>query len=85
MAVLDIDAGTSRQTAEAIGDAARAFTVDITDPQSVKQAIAAVVEAHGRIDTLVNNAGWDRDAPFLKTGAPRSHASRALARSRAGS
>jgi 2-hydroxycyclohexanecarboxyl-CoA dehydrogenase len=68
VAVLDIDAGTARQTAEAIGDAARAFTVDITDPHSVKQAIGAVVEAHGRIDTLVNNAGWDRGAPFLQTG-----------------
>jgi 2-hydroxycyclohexanecarboxyl-CoA dehydrogenase len=67
VAVLDVDAGAARQTVEAIGDAARAFTVDITDPQSVKQAIAAVVEAHGTIDTLVNNAGWDRGAPFLKT------------------
>jgi 2-hydroxycyclohexanecarboxyl-CoA dehydrogenase len=70
VAVLDIDADTAAQTVEAIGDSdrARAFAVDITDPQSVTQAIAAVVEAHGRIDTLVNNAGWDRGAPFLKTG-----------------
>jgi 2-hydroxycyclohexanecarboxyl-CoA dehydrogenase len=57
------------KSVEAIGDSdrARAFAVDITDPQSVTQAIAAAVEAHGRIDTLVNNAGWDRGAPFLKT------------------
>jgi 2-hydroxycyclohexanecarboxyl-CoA dehydrogenase len=70
VAVLDIDAGTAAQTVEAIGDSrkARAFAVDITDSQSVKQAIAAVVEVHGRIDTLVNNAGWDRGAPFLQTG-----------------
>jgi 2-hydroxycyclohexanecarboxyl-CoA dehydrogenase len=70
VAVLDIDADTAAQTVEAIGDSDRAcaFTVDITDPHSVKQAIAAVVEVYGRIDTLVNNAGWDRGAPFLKTG-----------------
>lgn len=70
VAVLDIDADSAGQTVEAIGDSdrARAFAVDITDPQSVTQAVAAVVGAHGRIDTLVNNAGWDRGAPFLKTG-----------------
>jgi len=67
VAVLDIDAGTARHTAQTIGDAARAFAVDITDPRSVKQAVADVVGALGTIDTLVNNAGWDRGAPFLET------------------
>jgi 2-hydroxycyclohexanecarboxyl-CoA dehydrogenase len=68
VAVLDIDAGTATETAQAIGDGARAFAVDITDPQSVEEAIADVVGAFGTIDTLVNNAGWDRGAPFLETG-----------------
>ncbi len=67
VAVLDIDAETARHTVEAIGDTARAFAVDITDPRSVKQAVADVVGALGTIDTLVNNAGWDRGAPFLET------------------
>ncbi len=69
VAVLDINEETAEQTAEAIGDgsSARAFGVDITDPQSVKQGIADVVGAYGTIDTLVNNAGWDRGAPFLDT------------------
>lgn len=71
VAVLDIDAETAKQTVEVIGDkhTARAVAVDITDPQSVKQAIADVVSAYGTIDTLVNNAGWDRGAPFLETDA----------------
>jgi len=67
VAVLDIDAETARHTAQAIGDTARAFAVDITDPRSVKQAVADVVGVLGTIDTLVNNAGWDRGAPFLET------------------
>jgi 2-hydroxycyclohexanecarboxyl-CoA dehydrogenase len=67
VAVLDIDAETARHTVEAIGDTARAFAVDITDPRSVKQAVADVVGTLGTIDTLVNNAGWDRGAPFLET------------------
>jgi 2-hydroxycyclohexanecarboxyl-CoA dehydrogenase len=67
VAVLDIDTETARHTVEAIGDTARAFAVDITDPRSVKQAVADVVGTLGTIDTLVNNAGWDRGAPFLET------------------
>jgi 2-hydroxycyclohexanecarboxyl-CoA dehydrogenase len=67
VAVLDIDVETARRTAEASGNSARAFAVDITDPQSVEHAIAGVVGAFGTIDTLVNNAGWDRGAPFLET------------------
>lgn len=69
VAVLDIDRETAEETIGAIGDAgsARAFQVDITDPKSVKRAVSGVVEAFGRIDTLVNNAGWDRGAPFLDT------------------
>lgn len=69
VAVLDINAEAARETSDAIGgaDRARAFTVDITDPQSVAQTIGDVIGAYGVIDTLVNNAGWDRGAPFLET------------------
>ena len=33
------------------------FRVDITDPDSVEQAVSSVVEELGEITTLVNNAG----------------------------
>ena len=67
VAVLDIDRETATRTAEEIGRDSRAFAVDITDPQSVRDAVAAVVDAYGTIDTLGNNAGWDRGSPFLET------------------
>ena len=69
VAVLDIDADTARETVDAIGDPtrARAVSADITDSQSVKQAIAEVVRVYETVDILVNNAGWDRGAPFLET------------------
>ena len=38
-------------------------SVDITDYEAVKQAVAAA----GPVDILVNNAGWDMFKPFLKT------------------
>jgi len=35
----------------------RALSMEVTDPRSVEVAVAAVVDAFGRIDVLVNNAG----------------------------
>jgi NAD(P)-dependent dehydrogenase (short-subunit alcohol dehydrogenase family) len=40
------------------GDQVRAFALDVTDPQAAGDAIAAVVKAFGRLDVLVNNAGY---------------------------
>jgi 2-hydroxycyclohexanecarboxyl-CoA dehydrogenase len=39
--------------------------VDVTSPESVESLIQQVTSAFGRIDVLVNNAGWDKAGPFL--------------------
>ena len=36
----------------------RALSLDVTDPAAARQAIATAVDAFGRIDVLVNNAGY---------------------------
>jgi 3-oxoacyl-[acyl-carrier protein] reductase len=59
----------ARDTTEAIvatGGRAEAFTVDVTDARSVQTLVAAVVERHGRVDVLVNNAGISRDQLMLR-------------------
>lgn len=39
------------------GLAAEALTLDVTSPIDVAAAVTAVIERHGRLDVLVNNAG----------------------------
>jgi 3alpha(or 20beta)-hydroxysteroid dehydrogenase len=46
-----------KEVAQELGDAALAVTLDVTDEQAWRDAIAAGEERFGRIDILVNNAG----------------------------
>jgi 3-oxoacyl-[acyl-carrier protein] reductase len=50
----------------AAGGRAEFRCVDVADSAAVDAAVAAVVEAHGRLDILINNAGITRDATLLK-------------------
>ncbi len=70
--VLDRDAAGAEAAAkelERAGGRAVALAADITDAVGVEAALARFVAAAGRIDALVNNAGWDRAAPFAETDA----------------
>lgn len=42
---------------EKLGPQSMAFTLDVTDEDSVERAMHGVIERYGRIDILVNNAG----------------------------
>jgi len=56
----DIRADAARETAsliEAGAGAAQALEIDVTDAASVAAAVAAVCDAHGGLDVVVNNAG----------------------------
>ena len=42
------------------------FKVDVTDQNSVNNAIDEIIKEHGKIEILINNAGIIRDRSFLK-------------------
>ena len=46
----------------------KTYKIDISNQPQVVAAVAAVERDLGPVDVLVNNAGWDRAAPFLDTG-----------------
>lgn len=46
-----------------IGGQASTITLDVRDPERVKETIARVAEQHGRLDVLVNNAAGNFYAP----------------------
>ncbi|MDN5821097.1 MAG: glucose 1-dehydrogenase [Brachybacterium sp.] len=64
--VADVDEEAARRVAAELGGHTLAVSVDIADRASVEAMTAQVVDHFGRIDVLVNNAGWDKVGPFLE-------------------
>src|SRR5262245_50284209 len=51
------------------GGSALALQGDVADPAVAPKCVAAVIEAWGRLDVLVNNAGVIRDGLFVRMDA----------------
>ena len=59
----------ANQTLQAIEEAgARGFIIqaDVSDPDDVKQMFDQTIDTFGTVDILMNNAGIQKDAPFLE-------------------
>ncbi|MBC3191790.1 glucose 1-dehydrogenase [Pseudonocardia sp. C8] len=63
--VADIDRAAADEMAEALGGDATGAHVDVASRESVDALVGGVVDRFGRIDVLVNNAGWDKAGPFV--------------------
>ena len=65
--VADIDLDAAGRTASTIGDAATAEQMDVTDELETVAVAKRVIERHGRIDVLFNNAGIAGVGDVLET------------------
>lgn len=66
VAVVDVDGDGAAETARAIGGDALALACDVTSRAQVDAAINKAAAQLGRIDIMVNNAGWShRNQPLL--------------------
>jgi galactitol 2-dehydrogenase len=66
VAIADVDVDAATHTAGAIGDAAYAISLDVSDQSSIDACIGEVEERAGGVDILVNNAGLFDLAPITE-------------------
>lgn len=65
--VTDLNETTAKHTAGELGNGAVGLRLNVTDRTSVDAVVAQVRSEFGRIDVLVNNAGWDKAEPFVES------------------
>jgi 2-hydroxycyclohexanecarboxyl-CoA dehydrogenase len=63
--VSDVNEDSAREVAETLGGDSVGLRVDVTSRESVRAMVDEVTTRLGRVDVLVNNAGWDKVQPFL--------------------
>ena len=69
VAIFDLKAEAGEETAGIAGEGAviKTYALDVSDQDAVNAAVEAVEADLGPVWALVNNAGWDKPAPFLAT------------------
>lgn len=63
--VADRDESAAHQVAREIGVGSVGIATDVTSRASVDAMVAETIERFGRVDVLVNNAGWDKAGRFV--------------------
>lgn len=66
VAVADINEAGAKAVADALGPNAIAVTCDVTKRAAIDALVAKTLQAFGRLDIVVNNAGWThKNQPLL--------------------
>jgi 2-hydroxycyclohexanecarboxyl-CoA dehydrogenase len=69
VAIIDLERSRADEVAAAIrrdGGKAMPCVLDLADKGQVDQMVRDVLSEFGRVDVLVNNAGWTRNQPFVE-------------------
>ncbi|HTO54339.1 MAG TPA: 3-oxoacyl-ACP reductase family protein [Myxococcota bacterium] len=64
VAIADIQG--AKEAAAEVGHGAYGVRVDVADSVSVRGGVGEVIAHFGKVEGLVNNAGWDKVEPFVK-------------------
>jgi NAD(P)-dependent dehydrogenase (short-subunit alcohol dehydrogenase family) len=78
VAIAEIDASASEETAHLAGNDAIAIRADVTDPDSLQAAFRVTVDKFGRLDVLHNNAGGSTAQDDTAVNAPLEEFWRAI-------
>src|ERR1700716_1875684 len=62
----DLDEDAARETADAIGGETAVHGGDLTKSGAPDALVQSAIDAWGRLDIIVNNAGYTLDAPIHK-------------------
>src|ERR671931_1803616 len=62
----DLDADVAQQTADEIAGETVVFGGDLTKPDVPAKLVQTAIDAWGKVDIIVNNAGYTLDAPIHK-------------------
>ncbi len=66
MLINDLDGDVAEQTASEIAGETAVWAGDLTKGDAPEQLVAKAIDAFGKIDIIVNNAGYTIDAPIHK-------------------
>ena len=65
--IADINESGAREVAASLGDAGASVLCDVTQRSDIDRAVALALNVFGRLDVVVNNAGWThRNQPLLQ-------------------
>jgi 3-oxoacyl-[acyl-carrier protein] reductase len=62
----DLDADVAQETADAIAGETAVYGGDLTNGSAPDELVQTAIDAWGRVDIVVNNAGYTLDAPIHK-------------------
>ena len=67
VAATDLDESAVREVARVAKGMVLAVRLDVTDEESIREAVEECERALGPLHVLVNNAGWDKVEPFVES------------------